>query len=110
MAHERPLQLNNLEMWGATGGLTSRSVCAGLRRNTSGLRFSIAKGTVDTVRPDIRTIVAHALRTNASAVIAGYNHSSGAAEPSDSDKLLTRDLTTCLSRETNTTALRIPGC
>ena len=38
---------------------------------------SIAEGTVDTVRPHIRTIVAHALRTNASALIAGHNHPSG---------------------------------
>lgn len=52
----------------------------------------IAEGTVDTVRPHIRTVVAHALRTNASALIAGHNHPSGAAEPSESDKLLTRDL------------------
>ena len=52
----------------------------------------VAEGTVDTVRPHIRTIVAHALRTNASALIAGHNHPSGAAEPSESDKLLTRDL------------------
>ena len=53
---------------------------------------SIAQGTVDTVRPHIRTIVAHALRTNASALIAGHNHPSGKAEPSESDQLLTRDL------------------
>lgn len=52
----------------------------------------IAEGTVDTVRPHIRTVVAHALRTNASALIAVHNHPSGAAEPSESDKLLTRDL------------------
>jgi DNA repair protein RadC len=52
----------------------------------------IAQGTVDTVRPQIRTIVTHALRTNASALIAGHNHPSGSAEPSESDKLLTRDL------------------
>lgn len=53
---------------------------------------SIAEGTVDTVRPHIRTVIAHALRTNASALIAVHNHPSGAAEPSESDKLLTRDL------------------
>lgn len=53
---------------------------------------SIAQGTVDTVRPHIRTIVGHALRTNASALIAGHNHPSGSAEPSESDKVLTRDL------------------
>jgi DNA repair protein RadC len=52
----------------------------------------IAEGTVDTVGPHIRTIVAHALRTNASALIAGHNHPSGAAVPSEADKLLTRDL------------------
>jgi len=52
----------------------------------------IAQGTVDTVRPHLRTIIAHALRTNASALIAGHNHPSGTAAPSDSDKLLTRDL------------------
>ena len=39
-----------------------------------------------------RTIVAHALRTNASALIAGHNHPSGKAEPSEPDRLLTRDL------------------
>jgi DNA repair protein RadC len=44
------------------------------------------------VRPPIRTIIEHALRTNASALVAGHNHPSGAAEPSEFDKLLTRDL------------------
>jgi len=52
----------------------------------------IAKGTVDTVHPPIRSIVARALQTNASALIAAHNHPSGAAQPSDTDKLLTRDL------------------
>jgi DNA repair protein RadC len=52
----------------------------------------IAHGTADTVRPHLRTIIAHSLRTNASALIAGHNHPSGAAEPSESDKMLTRDL------------------
>ena len=52
----------------------------------------IAQGTVDTVRPPIRSIVARALQTNASALIAAHNHPSGAAEPSDSDRALTRDL------------------
>ncbi len=52
----------------------------------------IAQGTVDTVRPHLRTIIAHALRTNASALVAGHNHPSGTAKPSESDKLLTRDL------------------
>lgn len=52
----------------------------------------IAEGTVDTVKPPIRTIVARALQTNASALIAAHNHPSGAAEPSEVDKILTRDL------------------
>jgi DNA repair protein RadC len=52
----------------------------------------IAQGTVDTVRPPIRAIVARALQTNASALIAAHNHPSGAAEPSESDRSLTRDM------------------
>jgi len=52
----------------------------------------IAEGTVDTVHPPIRSIVARALQTNASALIVAHNHPSGAAEPSDSDTTLTRDL------------------
>ena len=52
----------------------------------------IAEGTVDIVRPPIRSIVSRALQTNASALIAAHNHPSGVAEPSDSDKTLTRDL------------------
>lgn len=52
----------------------------------------IAQGTVDTVHPPIRSIVARALRVSASALIAAHNHPSGSAEPSDADKLLTRDL------------------
>lgn len=52
----------------------------------------IAAGTVDTVRPLVRSIVARALQANASALIAAHNHPSGVAEPSDADRLLTRDL------------------
>jgi DNA repair protein RadC len=52
----------------------------------------VAEGTVDNVRPQIRTIISRALQTNASALIAAHNHPSGAAQPSESDKLLTRDL------------------
>lgn len=54
--------------------------------------FLVAEGTVDNVRPQIRTIIARALQTNASALIAAHNHPSGVAEPSESDRLLTRDL------------------
>jgi DNA repair protein RadC len=52
----------------------------------------IAIGSVDTVHPSIRSIVARALQTNASALIAAHNHPSGAAQPSEADKLLTRNL------------------
>ncbi|MBT9132931.1 MAG: hypothetical protein DDT33_01462 [Firmicutes bacterium] len=52
----------------------------------------ITEGTVDTVRPPIRSIIARSLQSNASALIAAHNHPSGVAEPSETDKLLTRDL------------------
>jgi len=51
-----------------------------------------AEGSVDRARPSIRAIIARALQFNASALIAAHNHPSGAAEPSESDNLLTRDL------------------
>ncbi len=54
--------------------------------------FLVAEGTVDNVRPQIRTIIARAMQTGASALIAAHNHPSGVAEPSESDRLLTRDL------------------
>jgi len=52
----------------------------------------LAQGAVDHVRPPIRNIIARALQVNASGMIASHNHPSGAAEPSESDRLLTRDL------------------
>ncbi|MGH7229905.1 MAG: RadC family protein [Nitrospiraceae bacterium] len=52
----------------------------------------IAEGVVDIVRPHVRTIVARALQTNASALIAAHNHPSSAVEPSEADKLLTHDM------------------
>jgi DNA repair protein RadC len=52
----------------------------------------LAEGTVDTVHPHVREIISRALQTNASALIAAHNHPSGEAEPSESDKILTRDL------------------
>jgi hypothetical protein len=42
----------------------------------------------------LRTIVARALQTNATGLIAAHNHPSGAAEPSEADRLFTRDLLT----------------
>jgi DNA repair protein RadC len=52
----------------------------------------IAQGAVDSVRPLLRSIITHALQVNASALIVAHNHPSGSAEPSESDRLLTRDL------------------
>jgi DNA repair protein RadC len=54
--------------------------------------FLAAEGTVDNVRPQIRNVISRALQTNASALIAAHNHPSGLAEPTESDRLLTRDL------------------
>jgi DNA repair protein RadC len=52
----------------------------------------ISQGTVESVRPPLRSIVARALQVNASAIIVGHNHPSGVAEPSESDRLLTHDI------------------
>jgi len=52
----------------------------------------IAEGTVGSVNPPIRKIVARALQVNASGVIAAHNHPSGAIEPTEADRLLTADL------------------
>lgn len=52
----------------------------------------IAQGAVDGVKPPLRSIINHALRTNASCLIAAHNHPSGLPEPSESDIILTRDL------------------
>jgi DNA repair protein RadC len=52
----------------------------------------LAQGTVESVRPHVRAIISRALQANASALIAAHNHPSGALEPSESDRILTRDL------------------
>jgi DNA repair protein RadC len=54
--------------------------------------YLVTEGAVDSVRPPLRNIVARALQVNATGLIAGHNHSSGAAEPSEADRLLTLDL------------------
>ena len=56
----------------------------------------LAKGTVDRTCPAIRDIVAKALQSNASALILGHNHPSGAAEASESDRLFTGDVIAAL--------------
>ena len=62
------------------------------RRNALLEDALIAQGSVDAVRPPLRNIVARALQVNAAALIAAHNHPSGAAQPSESDRLLTQDL------------------
>ena len=52
----------------------------------------IAVGSVDIVRPILRTVITKALKNNASALIAAHNHPSGVSAPSETDKALTRDL------------------
>ena len=52
----------------------------------------IAEGSVDTVRPIMRTIISKALQNNASALIAAHNHPSGVTTPSEADKTLTAEL------------------
>jgi DNA repair protein RadC len=54
----------------------------------------IAQGSVESVRPALRTIVMRALQANASALIAAHNHPSGVADASESDRLLTQDMIT----------------
>ncbi len=56
----------------------------------------LAAGTVGQVRPTIRNIVAKALQANASAMILGHNHPSGAAEASESDRMFTADVLAAL--------------
>src|SRR5438094_3396174 len=62
------------------------------RRNALLEDALIAQGSVDAVRPPLRNIVARALQVNAAALIAAHNYPSGAAQPSESDLLLTQDL------------------
>lgn len=52
----------------------------------------IANGDVASVSVSLRRIMILALQVNASAVIAAHNHPSGNAQPSESDRLLTKDL------------------
>jgi DNA repair protein RadC len=49
-------------------------------------------GSVDQVKPQVRLIVTRALQSNASAVVMAHNHPSGVAEPSESDRLFTKDV------------------
>ena len=62
------------------------------RRNALLEDTLIAQGSAHSVCPSLRSIVTRALQVNASALIAAHNHPSGAAEPSESDRMLTQEL------------------
>jgi DNA repair protein RadC len=62
------------------------------RRNRLLEDYLAAHGAVDSVRPQLRNIIARALQANATSMIAAHNHPSGIAEPGESDRLLTSDL------------------
>lgn len=62
------------------------------RRNALLEDVLISQGSVDSARPSLRNIVAHALRVNATRLIAAHNHPSGVASHSESDRLITQDL------------------
>ena len=54
--------------------------------------IDIDLGTVDRVNPSIRDILLTALKYQAPAIILAHNHPSGNVEPSEADKILTKDL------------------
>jgi len=56
--------------------------------------IDIDLGTVDRVNPSIREILLTALKYLAPAIILAHNHPSGNVEPSEADKILTKDLVT----------------
>ena len=54
--------------------------------------IDIDLGTVDRVNPSIREILLAALKYQSPAIILAHNHPSGNVEPSEADKILTKDL------------------
>ena len=62
------------------------------RRNALLDDVLISHGAVDTVKPSMRNIVSHAIRLNATGLIAAHNHPSGVARPSEADRLMTQDM------------------
>ncbi len=62
------------------------------RRNVLLSDILIARGDATKVHVSLRQIVANALQVNANAIIAAHNHPSGDTKPSESDRLLTKDL------------------
>lgn len=49
-------------------------------------------GTVDRVKPSVRDILMTALKHQSPAMIVAHNHPSGNIDPSEADKMLTKDL------------------
>ena len=56
--------------------------------------IDIDLGTVDRVNPSIRDILLTALKYQSPAIILAHNHPSGNVDPSEADKILTKDLVT----------------
>lgn len=56
----------------------------------------LARGTIDSASIYPREVVRAALKHNARSVIFAHNHPSGVAEPSSSDRAITRKLTDAL--------------
>jgi DNA repair protein RadC len=57
----------------------------------------IFRGTIDGAAVHPREVVKLALMKNAAAMILAHNHPSGVAEPSESDRLITRRLQEALA-------------
>jgi DNA repair protein RadC len=73
-------------------------VCLWLDAQHRVLRFEeLFRGTLTQTSVYPREIVKAGLRTNAAAVIFAHNHPSGAAQPSQADELLTRNLKDALA-------------
>ena len=62
------------------------------RRNVLLSDTLIARGETAEAQVSLRQIVSNALMINSSAIIAAHNHPSGGVEPSESDRMLTKDL------------------
>ena len=54
--------------------------------------IDIEMGSIDRVNPSISDILQIALKYQTPSLIVAHNHPSGDIEPSDADKLLTRDM------------------
>ena len=73
-------------------------VCLWLDAQHRVLRFEeLFRGTLTQTSVYPREIVKAGLRANAAAVIFAHNHPSGAAQPSQADELLTRNLKDALA-------------